>query len=92
MHIVADLSHLVATGFTTSICTVGVFGTKYVRDGDALPTSLELTEDSATETLTVLKKQWLGRPLDWTKILTVPASSKHETHNFRTNVHGFELV
>ena len=53
LHIVADLSHLVATSFTASICTVGVFGTKYVRDGDALPTSLELTEDSATATLTV---------------------------------------
>ena len=50
LHIVADLSHLVSayTTFTASICTVGVFGTKYVRDGDALPTSLELTEDGAT--------------------------------------------
>ena len=46
LHFVADLSHLMVThgSFTTSICTVGVFGTRYVRDGDPLPSSIEIAQ------------------------------------------------
>ena len=46
LHFVADLSHLMPSpgSFTTSICTVGVFGTRYVRDGDPLPSSLEVAQ------------------------------------------------
>ena len=46
LHFVANLSHLMAThgSFTTSICTVGVFGTRYVRDGDPLPSSIEIAQ------------------------------------------------
>ena len=45
LHFVADLSHLMTDygSFTTSICTLGVFGTKYVRDGDLLPATIEIT-------------------------------------------------
>ena len=32
--------------FTTSLCTVGVFGTRYVREGDPLPTDLEIFQGS----------------------------------------------
>ena len=32
------------SSFETSICTVGVFGTKYVRDGDPLPSSIEVAQ------------------------------------------------
>ena len=38
--------------FDTSICTVGVFGTRYVRDGDSLPTRIEI-EQGATKSLSV---------------------------------------
>ena len=46
LHFVADLSHLMPSpgSFTTSICTVGVFGTRYVRDGDPLPSSIEVAQ------------------------------------------------
>ena len=47
LHYVADLSHLITTdpySFTTTICTVGVFGTRYVRDGDPLPSSIEVAQ------------------------------------------------
>ena len=46
LHYVADLNHL-ATSYTnceTSICTVGVFGTRYVRDGDPLPGTIEVAQ------------------------------------------------
>ena len=32
------------SSFETSICTVGVFGTRYVRDGDPLPGSIEIVQ------------------------------------------------
>ena len=47
LHIVADLNHLMdAYGqIDVSICTLGVFGTKYVRDeGASLPSNIELHE------------------------------------------------
>ena len=49
LHLVADLSHLLDTyvSYTMSICTVGVFGTKYTRDGDSLPTSIEIYQGSS---------------------------------------------
>ena len=54
LHIVADLSDLMTAygSFDTSICTVGVFGTRYVRDGDSLPTRIEI-EQGATKSLSV---------------------------------------
>ena len=53
LHLVADLNHLVASGsFTMSICTLGVFGTRYVRDGPSLPASIEIIQ-GASEKLTV---------------------------------------
>ena len=36
----------------TSICTVGVFGTRYVRDGESLPTRIEIAQ-GATRSLSV---------------------------------------
>ena len=36
----------------TSICTVGVFGTRYVRDGESLPTRIEIAQ-GATKSLSV---------------------------------------
>ena len=39
------MNHLVTDGdFETSICTVGVFGTRYVRDGDPLPSTIEVAQ------------------------------------------------
>ena len=32
IHIVADLNHLVETGYNMELCSVGIMGTKYVRD------------------------------------------------------------
>lgn len=43
MHIVADLNHLTHHDYyTMTICSLGIMGTKYVRDGDALPSTMEL--------------------------------------------------
>ena len=50
LHIVADLSHLMSSigSINQSICTVGVFGTRYVRgDGDAVPSSLEVASGTS---------------------------------------------
>ena len=50
MEIVADMSQYVATAAdadTVSICSVGVYGTKYVRDGQQqqpLPDSVEIVQ------------------------------------------------
>ena len=45
MHMVADMSDHVATALdsdTVSVCSVGVYGTKYSRPGDALPSSISV--------------------------------------------------
>ena len=50
LHFVASLSHLMAAyeSFEMSICTVGVFGTKYVRGGDPLPETIEIAQGEVT--------------------------------------------
>ena len=49
LHFVADLSHLVAQygSFESSICTVGVFGTKYGRGGSPLPSTLQIAQNDS---------------------------------------------
>ena len=49
LHFVADLSHLIPLygSFESSICTVGVFGTKYVRDGPSLPETLKIDNNDS---------------------------------------------
>ena len=44
LHYVAELSQVLADhgSITASICSVGIFGTKYVRDGSPLPSSIEI--------------------------------------------------
>ena len=32
MHIVADVSHLATLGYMQRICSLGIMGTKYIRD------------------------------------------------------------
>ena len=46
LHLVADLSHLMAKygRITSSICTLGVFGTRYVRDGPPLTDTIEIAQ------------------------------------------------
>ena len=34
LHVVADYAHASQTDYSISLCTVGVFGTKYIRDTD----------------------------------------------------------
>ena len=54
VHLVADLSHLAdPSQIDMSICTLGVFGTKYVRDGDPLPSSIELASGSTAVNLDI---------------------------------------
>lgn len=51
IHIVGDLSHLADRSlYMQSICSLGVMGTKYVREGDPLPETIELALGS-TQTL-----------------------------------------
>ena len=53
LHIVADMSQHVSTADDSdevSICSVGIFGTKYVRNGEPLPEVVEVTKG---QTLTV---------------------------------------
>ena len=45
MHMVADMSDRVgsaADSDTVSVCSVGVYGTKYSRPGGALPSSISV--------------------------------------------------
>ena len=44
-HIIGDLSHLSGETFTQSICNLGIFGTKYIRDIPVDPI-VEFTEGS----------------------------------------------
>ena len=42
IHIVSDMSHLAGEDYETSICSLGVIGTRYVRDGESLPSEITL--------------------------------------------------
>ena len=42
LHIVSDMSHLAGQDYETSICSLGVMGTRYIRDGEPLPASITL--------------------------------------------------
>ena len=45
MHMVADMSQQVASSLVSnkvSVCSLGVYGTKYVRVGDQAPTQIEV--------------------------------------------------
>ena len=50
MHMVADHSTVsAATGSDeVSVCSVGVYGTQYVRDGEAVPSSIEIDKGKST--------------------------------------------
>ena len=37
LYIVSDMAHLAKKDYETSICSLGVIGTRYVRDGESLP-------------------------------------------------------
>ena len=53
LHLVADMSQHVSTAADSdevSVCSVGIFGTKYVRNGEPLPEVVEVTKG---QTLTV---------------------------------------
>ena len=50
VHFVADQSQQAAAANdsdTVSVCSVGIFGTKYVRDGPNLPEVIEIAADSS---------------------------------------------
>lgn len=40
LHIVANLTHLAGEKYEMSICSLGVMGTKYIRDGDPVPQTI----------------------------------------------------
>ena len=42
IHIVSDMSHLAGSDYETSICSLGVIGTRYVRTGESLPSEITL--------------------------------------------------
>ena len=42
LHIVSDMSHFEGQAYETSICSLGVIGTRYVRDGNPLPAEITL--------------------------------------------------
>ena len=42
LHIVFDLSHMADQNYEMSICSLGVIGTRYVRDGQPLPAEITL--------------------------------------------------
>ena len=42
IHIVSDMSHLAGEDYETSICSLGVIGTRYVRTGESLPSEITL--------------------------------------------------
>ena len=45
LHIVSDMSHLAGQKYETSICSLGVFGTRYVRVGEPLPAEIDIVAD-----------------------------------------------
>ena len=44
LHLVSDNKHRIGTDYEVSICFLGVYGTVYVRDGEALPNSVSLKQ------------------------------------------------
>ena len=42
LHIVSDMIHLAEQDYETSICSLGVFGTRYVRGGEPLPAEIKI--------------------------------------------------
>ena len=47
LHMVADMSKSEPDAFSlneVSICSLGVFGTQYLRDGEAIPSSVEVKQ------------------------------------------------
>ena len=55
LHIVADLNELIheEPDYLMSICTLGVFGTQYVRSGgDAVPSLIEIKQGE-TQTISI---------------------------------------
>ena len=42
LHIVSDMSAFAGQEYETSICTLGVMGTRYVRDGTPLPAQIDI--------------------------------------------------
>ena len=45
MHIVADLNHLAGSAYSMELCSVGIMGTRYVRDYP-VPETIEILRDS----------------------------------------------
>ena len=68
LHFVADLSHLMSTygSIATSICTIGVFGTRYVRDEDPLPNLIEVVQGEVfrLSVLNIYSEFTIGTTLD----------------------------
>ena len=51
MHMVADHNYIATEsipGDEISICSVGVYGTQYVRDGESVPSSIEVDKGQST--------------------------------------------
>ena len=50
LHFVADMSDMATIygSYSATVCTVGVFGTKYSRPGDALPSSISIAQGTTT--------------------------------------------
>ena len=51
MHIIADVNHLAGQDYSMELCSVGIMGTKYIRD-HKLPETIELDQEG-TFTLTI---------------------------------------
>ena len=47
MHFVGDLTHLAGQPYEQSICSLGIMGTRYIRDTNPI-TSLDLTTGTST--------------------------------------------
>ena len=54
MHMVADMSDQAASADeeTVAVCSVGVYGTKYVRSGEQVPETIEISQGQST-TITI---------------------------------------
>ena len=75
-----------------SICTVGVFGTKYVRDGDPLPTSIEI--DQGTTTSFSVPRIYSELTIGTTLAINLrqKASEQHSFVSFREDTSATEVL
>ena len=105
LHVVADYSHESQTEYSISICSVGVFGTKYIRN-TALETEIKIVADTVKNLevpriqsqftigneLNINLRQKPGSEVSWAQIIqTSPTLVKIDTTGIKAGNYTLTL-